>query len=176
MWKRLKNRKTETPEPEEILNSPAENENDIQNTVIENENEDHETIEMAESDSENPLDAEEVSGEGIEKLIDTLKEAIDGDDAQQQPLKLLLDFVTTLAEGTIDKETLLTLQKGCSYDADIEKARAEGEIVGRNAVIIEEFESRENEEKEDVPDLTGSFESPYTGGSSIFDLARNARM
>lgn len=171
MWnKMLKNKNKNKPSeaPEAIEN---------QKPLTENERENDENPEMVESDPDSVVDVEENAGKGLEKLIESLKAEV-SDPELQQPVELVLDFITSLAEGVVDKEFLHTLRKGCSYDSDIEKARAEGEVAGRNAAIIEELDSRDvAEEGDGVPNLTGSFDSPYSSpGSSIFDIARSARI
>lgn len=179
MWKKLKNKNKglENPEPAENPENQSGCETEKLNPVKENESENHENPEIVEPNPESSLSAEEISGEGIEKLTDTLNAAIESDDSSKETLEMLLEFVKSLADGTVDKEILQTLQKGLDYEADIEKARAEGEIAGRNATIIEEFASREADTSTDeVPNLSGSFSSPNASrGNSIFDLARSAR-
>lgn len=166
MWKKLKNKQkpsksTETPNPEKIFYDETENDATPENAL---------------PDAPTPLDTEEVSREGIEELI-SLLEAQTADADYEQPLAMLLDFINSLRRGTVDKELLLTLRKGCSYEADILKARAEGEIAGRNAAIIEDFAATDAKEKSDgVPNLYGAFDSPYSSSNSIFDIARSARI
>ena len=166
MWKKLKT-KNKTPENPEI--------SETQNEPNENERENYENPEMVESDSDSGDDVEEDGRETLEVMFDTLREGL-SDSSLQQPVELLLDFMNSLREGVIDKEFLLTILKGCSDKEDVEKARAEGEIAGRNAAIIEEFKQRDEDPADEVPNLTGSFSSPYSNGDSIFDIARSARL
>lgn len=87
----------------------------------------------------------------------------------------LLDISADLCNGVITAEGLDLLIKASEYEMQVEKARAEGEISGRNAAIEERLLS-DREKSDGVPVLGGSAASAAAAPTaSIFDLARFAR-
>lgn len=86
----------------------------------------------------------------------------------------ILDSALQLSEGNISAFTLSTAIKGLKYDADLQLARQEGELAGRNLRIEEELNRMDGDSDQDsIPQLGGT-PSMGTGKrkNSIFDVAR----
>ncbi|MDE7402697.1 MAG: hypothetical protein K2M87_04715 [Muribaculaceae bacterium] len=99
------------------------------------------------------------------------EQQIGTDDASRLSAKIA-EIVQSLAEGG-SGEIFSLIEKGLNYETDVEQARAEGEIVGRNARIDE---VREIEQATDgvphpgvYPCAAGAIRTP-----NIFDLAAQA--
>lgn len=115
----------------------------------------------------------------FEELLRDWQERMEITDEKAGTLLSLMRKSEAMLKGEepLDRETMEILLKGVDYDADVEKAMAEGEIRGRNAVIVEEFRDLRAEQKDDgIPRLGGSpGMSSAKRSNTIFDLARDAR-
>lgn len=83
----------------------------------------------------------------------------------------LINIVSKLLSGEIPEAEFEKLLDAAYAHEAIIKAREEGEIAGRNAIIEEKLRPV----KTGAPDLTGSPAPKQNRAASIFDLARNAR-
>lgn len=96
-------------------------------------------------------------------------------EVMDKAVGILLDIMADGLNGVIAGQGIATLVRGLSYETDVEKARCEGEIEGRNALIKEKFMSSLKRDT-DVPALGGtSAGSDSRRPGSIFDLASFAR-
>lgn len=91
----------------------------------------------------------------------------------------LLPFLTQLANelesGLISDDTRRLLTNALNYDADMIRARTEGELAGRNAAVEEHLMSHDDSDGVPHPGC-GQGASTTVRPFSIFDLARDARM
>ena len=168
----------EEPEPEEPT-SPEEEIASEENTAAEDEStsvektgSEEKTEPEGESASEEKTASEEESDS--EGNIEPEDEPA-GEPAEEEPEKLALKLVKValaLLSGEASEEELLPLLDLAEAREAIERARAEGELVGRNAAIEERYA-----EPEDIlPDLGGAAPGKARQAESIFDLARSARL
>ncbi len=97
----------------------------------------------------------------------------DGD--WERAFGLLMEAAGAMARGSVGEELLETLLKGVTYDRAVAVADREGEVRGRNALIVERL--RRAEVSDGVPALQGSRGGSDTSkrSRSIFDLASEAR-
>lgn len=88
---------------------------------------------------------------------------------------LLFSIVADMANGVITPASAETLLHAVSFPREVETARREGEIAGRNARIEEQL--RTPVRSDAVPSLQGSRSAapPRPRTQSIFDLAGQAR-
>lgn len=97
----------------------------------------------------------------------------------QAPYDPLLPFLTQLAteleSGLISDDTRRLLTNALNYDADMIRARTEGELAGRNAAVEEHLMGHDNSDGVPHPGC-GQGASTTVRPFSIFDLARDARM
>lgn len=97
----------------------------------------------------------------------------------QAPHDPLLPFLTQLAteleSGLISDDTRRILTNALNYDADMIRARTEGELAGRNAAVEEHLMSHDDSDGVPHPGC-GQGASTTVRPFSIFDLARDARM
>lgn len=97
----------------------------------------------------------------------------------QAPHDPLLPFLTQLANelesGLISDDTRRLLTNALNYDADMIRARTEGELAGRNAAVEEHLMSHDDSDGVPHPGC-GQGASTTVRPFSIFDLARDARM
>lgn len=97
----------------------------------------------------------------------------------QAPYDPLLPFLTQLAteleSGLISDDTRRLLTNALNYDADMIRARTEGELAGRNAAVEEHLMSHDDSDGVPHPGC-GQGASTTVRPFSIFDLARDARM
>lgn len=143
--------------PTEIAKKPDQSDGPEKSDVPENPEESEEAENQEEA--ENPEQAEEA------------EESENPDNTQGADLSPLLDYIR-IHNLSVDCITDL-LDKGLDYENAIERARIEGEITGRNAVITANLEDSDSD---GVPALGGSSNSaPRNNPSSIFDLAGFAR-
>ena len=95
------------------------------------------------------------------------------------PYDPLLPFLTQLAteleSGLISDDTRRLLTNALNYDADMIRARTEGELAGRNAAVEEHLMSHDDSDGVPHPGC-GQGASTTVRPFSIFDLARDARM
>lgn len=88
------------------------------------------------------------------------------------------DFINKIANealhGKYTAEAVEMALKAVNHDAEVENARSEGEIAGRNARIEENL--RKPQQGDGVPAMGGSGVAPQRQrrASSIFDVARDA--
>lgn len=97
------------------------------------------------------------------------------DSDWERAFGLLMEAAGAMARGCVGEELLESLLKAVTYDRAVAVADREGEVRGRNALIVERL--RRAEVSDGVPALQSS-----RGGSgtekrsrSIFDLASEAR-
>lgn len=97
----------------------------------------------------------------------------------QAPYDPLLPFLTQLAteleSGLISDDTRRLLTNALNYDADMIRARTEGELAGRNAAVEEHLMNHDDSDGVPHPGC-GQGASTTVRPFSIFDLARDARM
>lgn len=97
----------------------------------------------------------------------------------QAPYDPLLPFLTQLAieleSGLISDDTRRLLTNALNYDADMIRARTEGELTGRNAAVEEHLMNHDDSDGVPHPGC-GQGASTTVRPFSIFDLARDARM
>lgn len=96
-----------------------------------------------------------------------------------EPHDPLLPFLTQLAteleSGLISDDTRRLLTNALNYDADMIRARTEGELAGRNAAVEEHLMNHDDSDGVPHPGC-GQGASTTVRPFSIFDLARDARM
>lgn len=97
----------------------------------------------------------------------------DGD--WERAFGLLMEAAGAMARGSVGEELLEALLKAVTYDRAVAVADREGEVRGRNALIVERL--RRAEVSDGVPALQSSRGGSDTGkrSRSIFDLASEAR-
>lgn len=137
------------------VKSNVDTENEVD--TVEETTSDETTEEQAEAPEETDTTASE---EGIET-----------DD----PVTMLATvIISEMKAGSLSDDTRAMLAKAMSYDADILRAEAAGELRGRNAAIEEHLQTLE--EGDGVPHPScGPGASQQATCHSIFDLARKAR-
>lgn len=126
-------------------------------------------------------EAAEEEGEEAKRLAMSLERIDgfrDGGDYKEEDidaaLGLLLDIAAEGSLGAVAPENLELLLKGARYDGDLDKARMQGEVAGRNAVIEERLQQPPR--GDGVPRLGGSSASADSRRpDTIFDLASFAR-
>lgn len=85
--------------------------------------------------------------------------------------KICGDFIV----GKFTPETIEMIMKAQGHDADVAKAREEGEVAGRNSKIVEKM--RNSKKGDGISNLNGRNGSPSRKADrqqSVFDLAREA--
>ena len=90
-------------------------------------------------------------------------------------LPFLTQLATELESGLISDDTRRILTNALNYDADMIRARTEGELAGRNAAVEEHLMSHDDSDGVPHPGC-GQGASTTVRPFSIFDLARDARM
>lgn len=97
----------------------------------------------------------------------------DGD--WERAFGLLMEAAGAMARGCVGEELLEALLKAVTYDRAVAVADREGEVRGRNALIVERL--RRSEVSDGVPALQSSRGGSDTSkrSRSIFDLASEAR-
>lgn len=146
-----------------------ENEVDTESNVGSEKDENEADTEVEDASSD---DATEEQAGAIEETDTTAgDESIDADD----PVTMLAAvIISEMESGGLSDDTRAMLAKAMSYDADMLRAEAEGELRGRNAAIEEHLQTLE--EGDGVPHPScGPGASQQSTCLSIFDLARNAR-
>lgn len=144
--------------PEQASENPETSENP-ENSENSDDSENSET-------SENPDDSENSENSDITQ-------------SSQSPQDPLLPFLTQLAteleSGLISDDTRRLLTNALNYDADMIRARTEGELAGRNAAVEEHLMNHDDSDGVPHPGC-GQGASTTVRPFSIFDLARDARM
>lgn len=102
--------------------------------------------------------------------------------AVEEALHTLMAIASDMTRGEIKGETLKLISRGHSHQLDVEMARSQGVIEGRNARIVEEFRvaddagMKKQNGRDTIPRLGGTASSPARAlSNSIFDLAREAQ-
>lgn len=102
--------------------------------------------------------------------------------AVEEALHTLMAIASDMTRGEIKGETLKLISRGHSHQLDVEMARSQGVIEGRNARIVEEFRvaddsgMKKQNGRDSIPRLGGTASSPARAlSNSIFDLAREAQ-
>ncbi len=97
-----------------------------------------------------------------------------GDEQVDAAVDLLMGIGNDAIVGKITRESFLMALNAINHDADVENARAEGAIDGRNTKIVEQL--HKPKPSDGVPILAGSNNTPAKkpSGNSIFDLAAQA--
>lgn len=87
-----------------------------------------------------------------------------------------LQIVKDGVMGKLTEETITLLGNALSHDTDVEKARKEGEVLGKNTRIVEKL--RERQKGDGLQNLGGSNNAEGTRGprgrKSMFDWAQEA--
>lgn len=103
-----------------------------------------------------------------------LQEEMGLDDATlDKAFALLMTITNDAVVGKVSKDTLRMALKSISYDADVAKAGATGEIRGRNANIKAQL--RKPTEGDGTVALNGAPGNASPRSNSIFDIAAMAR-
>ena len=125
--------------------------------------------EVEENSSEETTEEQAEAPEGTDTTAS--EEGIETDD----PVTMLATVIIfEMKAGGLSDDTRAMLAKAMSYDADILRAEASGELRGRNAAIEEHLQTLE--EGDGVPHPScGPGASQQATCRSIFDLARKAR-
>lgn len=156
---------------EEAVNNPAE---EVPAADAEEVEED-----VPEESEPLPCEREYNLSNAKEEILECLKDireesGLDGPQADEV-LARVLDLATDASHGVIRPEMVSLLVKGAGYAEAVERARAEGELAGRNA-LIEERLRQPKSATAGVPALGGTAAgSDDRRPASIFDLARFAR-
>lgn len=113
-------------------------------------------------------------GGTLEMLREVQSEMNLGDEQIDQAVDLLMGIGNDAIVGKISRESFLMALKAINHDADMENARTEGALDGRNAKIVEQL--HKPKPTDGVPMLAGSNNAPVTKSNknSIFDLAAQA--
>lgn len=123
-------------------------------------------------DSQDPQDSQ--SPQDSQDSQDS-QDTLDPQDSQDPLKPLLTRLLPELSSGNLSEETRQLLSRALSYDEDILRARAEGELAGRNAAIEEHLLAGDDSDGVPHPGC-GQGASQSAQHLSIFDLARGARM
>jgi hypothetical protein len=94
------------------------------------------------------------------------------DEQVDQAVDLLMAIANDGIVGKVTAESFDMALKAIGHDVDVEAARSEGEIGGRNAKITEKL--RKSKSGDGVPMVAGGNNTPKAQTSSIFDLADEA--
>lgn len=122
-------------------------------------------------ESESGKKTEKKTGKDPEKTANIPESATPNESADPKVLiSRLLSICLSLLEGKTLPDDLLNLLDAAKAHDEIQRARQEGEIAGRNALI----EERMAPKSIGVPDLNGA-PCRSSAPTSIFDLARSAK-
>lgn len=137
-----------------------------------------EDSELPEQTSENPETSDD-SDNSENSDITQSSQSSHSSHEHQAPHDPLLPFLTQLAieleSGLISDDTRRLLTNALNYDADMIRARTEGELAGRNAAVEEHLMGHDDSDGVPHPGC-GQGASTTVRPFSIFDLARDARM
>lgn len=98
-----------------------------------------------------------------------------GDETVDAAMDLVMRIANEAIVGKFTRETIDMALNAVNHDADVENARTEGTVAGRNAKIDEKL--RKPKGGDGTPSLAGSNNGPTRksgAGESIFDTARGA--
>lgn len=98
-----------------------------------------------------------------------------GDETVDAAMNLLISISNDAVVGKFSPESIDMALKAVTHDADMENARTEGTVAGRNAKIEERL--RKQNGGDGVPVLGGSNNAPRPASKprSMFDLANEAK-
>lgn len=97
------------------------------------------------------------------------------DETVDAAMDLVMKMANEAILGKFTQETIDMALKAVNHDADMENARTEGTVAGRNAKIEEKL--RKQNKGDGVPMLAGSNNAPTrkNANRSLFDVAGDAR-
>lgn len=97
------------------------------------------------------------------------------DEVMDSAMELMTRTCNEVLMGKFTEETVNMALNSVNYTADMENARAEGMVAGRNAKIDEKLKTPR--QGDGMPNLAGSNNAPTrkTANRSMFDLADEAR-
>lgn len=98
------------------------------------------------------------------------------DETIDAAMNLIMQMANEAILGKFTEQTVTMALNALTHDADMQNARTEGEVAGRNAKIDEQL--RKPKGGDGQPNLAGSNNAPTRrrgGGQSMFDLADDAR-
>ncbi len=98
-----------------------------------------------------------------------------GDETVDAAMDLVMKIANEAIVGKFTEETINMALNAVTHDADVQNARTEGTVAGRNAKIDEQL--RKPQAGDGQPNLAGSNNAPTrrSSGRSMFDLADEAR-
>lgn len=98
-----------------------------------------------------------------------------GDEVIDAAMDLVMKIANEAIVGKFTAETIDMALNAVNHDADVQNARTEGQVAGRNAKIDEKL--RKPTKGDGQPNLAGSNNAPTrkSSGRSMFDLADEAR-
>lgn len=96
------------------------------------------------------------------------------DETVDAAMDMVMKMVNEAIVGKFSRETIETALKAMSRESDINNARSEGEIAGRNAKIEEQL--RKQKSGDGMPNLSGknNVQQQNARRKSVFDVARDA--
>lgn len=114
----------------------------------------------------------------IADSLDKLSAYQEKNGLSDEQVDKIFEFLWNLAQNSIlgkyDEASFDIARKALNYDTDVENARTEGEVAGRNAKINAKMASTKGD---GMPDVQGANNSPVMNArkGSIFDLADQAK-
>lgn len=113
--------------------------------------------------------------ESMDLLEKIQKERQLGDETVDAAMDLVMKIANEAIVGKFTEETINMALNAVNHDADVQNARTEGTVAGRNAKIDEQL--RKPKAGDGQPNLAGSNNAPTrkSSGRSMFDLADEAR-
>ena len=98
-----------------------------------------------------------------------------GDETVDAAMELVMRIFSEALVGKFTEETINMTLNATNHDADVQNARTEGTVAGRNAKIDEKL--RKPKQSDGMPNLGGSNNAPTRKrtNQSMFDLADEAR-
>lgn len=113
--------------------------------------------------------------ESMDLLEKIQKERQLGDETVDAAMDLVMKIANEAIVGKFTEETINMALNAVNHDADVQNARTEGTVAGRNAKIDEQL--RKPKAGDGQPNLAGSNNAPTrkSSGLSMFDLADEAR-
>lgn len=142
------------------------------------QDEDSELPEQTSDDSdnsENPENSENSENSNITQSSQSSHSSHEHQAPHDPLLPFLTQLATELESGLISDDTRRLLTNALNYDADMIRARTEGELAGRNAAVEEHLMNHDDSDGVPHPGC-GQGASTTVRPFSIFDLARDARM
>lgn len=139
-----------------------------------------------------PFESEEEIVESEEEIIEAEEDPVvyaneaaisaymKGSGVSREQVDEALDRIREISEvaqrGVFDASCVEFIIHGLSYENDVDRARQQGVIEGRNQQIAEAFRDLRTPQGVDIPSF-GGMAGIGTGkrGASIFDMAKGAR-